>query len=276
MTKRARLALLPLLGALLLVSNAQADQFAVYSLKNDVTLAGRPNHIHYHANDFYSVYYLYMSVIRALQVDQHLSHEQIGRVINGMIKLIKDGRAAQLQVPGYPGDGPLRVTVRTDGVKKHPVLMIISNYDHRTGKTVDHGKQNDVYATFFYLVKDKLVKYEYINDRKAALKDAGQSTNNMADYYLLNERSTDDIKGKELLRAGLRTRGTPFDRFMMHLTLMEYYLLESNPLKAKATLDAAQRIMAAEHNRHMRKTMEGIFPYGSDLYRYFMGYENTV
>ena len=276
MMKRARLALFPLLGGLLFASSVQAAPFSVYSLKNDVTLAGQPNHIRYRANDFFSVYYVYMSVIRALRVDKYLSHKQIGRVINTMINLIKDGRAAQLQVPGYAGDGPLRVTVRTDGVKKRPVLIIVSNYDPRTGKTIDHGRQNAVYATFFYLVKDKLVKYEYISDKKDALKDAKQSTNNMADYCLLNESSADDAMGKEMLRAGLHKGGAPFSRFMMHLTLMEYYLLEDNPIKAKATLDAAQKIMLSEHNERTRKNMENMFPYGADLYTYFMGYEHTV
>ena len=41
-------------------------------------------------------------------------------------------------------------------------------------------------------------------------------------------------------------------------------------------LDAAQKIMLSEHNERTRKNMENMFPYGADLYTYFMGYEHTV
>jgi hypothetical protein len=273
----ARLLLFALSCFVLLPAMAQAStSYEVLALKNDKTLNGRPNRIQYQANDFYSVYYVYMNVIRALAVEQHLSSVQVRKATNRIIGLLKQGKAAQLTVPGYPGDGVLRVTVRTGDTKSgSPILLIVSNYDPRSGKTLGEKEQSNAYGTFFYLIKDKLVKYQYITNAREKLEHARQSTNNMADFYLLNEKRDDDASGKRLLIAGLGKNPGNMDRFIMQLTLMEYYLLENNTREAKASLDAAGKILATERDKNMRLNMKNILPYGEDVYSCFMSYKHS-
>jgi len=93
--------------------------------------------VDYKADDFYSVYYVYMNVIRALNVNDRLGERDIEKVIFMIIDNLKKGNVVQLQIDKYKG-GTLRVTLRSDIAPKKdkPSLWLISNYNDKTKQVV--------------------------------------------------------------------------------------------------------------------------------------------
>ncbi len=147
---------------LLPVADADAADFEVHTHEN--IFDGKLVDLKYTANDFYSTYYIYFNVIRALEVDKRLSSNEIGRVISEMIAGLKKNGMAQLTVSGYPGAEDLRVTLGTavDKKRNRPILLLVSNYDAAKKEVVAGGALNNAYATYFFLAGDKLVKYQIL------------------------------------------------------------------------------------------------------------------
>jgi len=268
-------ALIFLATLFLATANAQAADYKLQTLDNEKSATtGKPIRVKYQVNDFYSVYYTYMNVIRALGVEKHLSGNEIKQVVHGIIDQLKKQKAVQLTVSGYPGDEDLRVTVRTDYAKndKKPILWVISNYDPRTKSVVTGKAQENAYATYFYLVDTKLVKYQYVTEAKSKKEKAA---NNLADFYLLDEEKNNDASGKALLIKEINETKVSLERFLMHLTLSEYYLLENNTGKAREALDTARKMIKTERDKNTKRTMTNIFPYADDIYTYYVSYRKS-
>lgn len=258
-------------AALLLpVANVSAADFKVLTQENISN--GKRVDLKYKANNFYSTYYIYMNVIRALEIDKRLTSDEISQVISKMIVNLKENGLAQLTVSGYPGAEDLRVTLSTSYDKKNnkPILLLVSNYDPAKKVVVKGDALNNAYGTYYFLIRDKLVKYQLIVNAEEKKQAAKKSTNDLADYYLLDGDSDNDAKGKELLVNGLKKEKNVAERFMMDLTLSEYYLLEKNTREAKKVLEEAKGVANAISDDKKKKSLMNIYQYADDLYKYYM------
>ena len=178
-------------------------------------------------NDFYSVYYVYMNVIRALDVNDRLGERDIENVITLVIDNLKKNNVVQLQVDKYKGPEGLRVTLRPDFAPKSgkPILLIVSNYNVNTKRVVSGDDQKDAYGTFFYFAGDKLVKNRYVHEEKNDAELKKEPVNNRADYYLLDGDPGNDAPGMDLLTKEIEKAGDMPGRAVSYMTLSEYYLL---------------------------------------------------
>jgi hypothetical protein len=249
------------------LAEVSAADFEVLTQEN--IMDGKRVDEKYTANDFYSTYYIYLNVIRALEIEKRLSEDEIGGVIGKMIANLRKNGMTQLTMPGYSGEGNLRVSLRVYHNMKNgrPILLLVSNYDPAQKRIVTGDASNRAYATYFYLVRDKLVKYQYIANADEKKRDAQKSVNDLADYYLLDESSDDDAEGKALLINGIKKEKDDGERFIMYLTLSEYYLLENNTRDAKKALDEAGRILNASSGN---KRMQNVYGYAMDIYKYYV------
>ncbi len=229
--------------------------------------------VDYKADDFYSVYYVYMNVIRALGVSDRLGERDIGKVIFMIIDNLKKGNVVQLQIDKYKG-GTLRVTLRSDIAPKKdkPGLWIISNYNAKTKQVVSGEDQKDAYATLFYLVGNKLVKYQYAHEPKTDAELKKMSVNSLADYYLLDGDPGNDKVGRDLLITETEKPGDMPDRAMLYMTLSEYHLLAGKVESAKQSLDKAQAAMESIKDEKRRQELSRVMQYAADLYNYYVMY----
>lgn len=242
------------------------DAYRILVEKSDKNIA-------YTANDFYSVYYVYMNVIQALDINDRLGASDIEKVISLIIDNLKKRNVVQLQVDNYKG-GTLRVTVRSDISRKDekPSVWIISNYNARTKRVVSGDDQKDAYGTFFYLIGDKLVKYQRIHEPKSDDELKKMTVNSRADYYLLDGDAENDAAGKDLLIGSIEKPGEASDRAMLYMTLSEYHLLSGNVSSAKQCLDSARAIIDRLKDERSKTSLSNILKYAADLYRYYTTY----
>lgn len=228
----------------------------------------------YRANDFYSVYYLYMNVIQAVGINERIGEEEIGEIITLCIDALKKNKAVQLQIDDYHGSGTLRITVRPDIAPKgnKPVLFILSNYNAKTRRVVSGDAMKDAYGTYFYLERDKLVKYQYVHEPKTAAEIGKMSANSRADYYLLDGDAGNDRKGMKLLQDAVTNEKKHKEKAIAYLTLSEYYLLFGKPDRARECLEKARGIAGSVKDRKARRTLTALQGYASDIYTYYVKY----
>jgi len=244
--------------------------YRIYVEKSDKNVA-------YRANDFYSVYYIYMNVIRALNVNDRLGERDIEKVISLIIDNLKKRNVVQLQVDRYKGSGgTLRVTLRSDITPKEgkPSLWIISNYNARTKEVVSGDDQKDAYGTFFYFVGDKLVKYQRVHEPKSDADLKKMSVNNLADYYLLDGDPGNDEMGSDLLIKEIEKPGDMPDRAVLYMTLSEYHLLAGKAGSAKQCLDKARAIIGELKDEKKKASLSNVLKYADDLYNYYVKYRD--
>jgi hypothetical protein len=242
--------------------------YRIYAEKND-------KNAEYKVNDFYSVYYVYMNVIRALDVNDRLGGRDIENIISLIIDNLKKRNVVQLQVDNYKGsEGTLRVTLRSDIAPddKKPALWIISNYNANTKKVVSGDDQKDAYATFFYLAGDKLVKYQYVSEPKSEAELKRGSVNKRADYYLLDRDPGNDGHGRDLVTKEIEKTGDMPDRAVLYMTLSEYDLLSGKAGSAKQSLDKARAIIGSLKDEKRRSALSNVLQYADDLYKYYVKY----
>lgn len=264
---RLILIILILFSATAIYSEAHAAEYRVLSQKNDKDVA-------YQVNDFYSLYYVYFNVIQALEVERHLSADAVRKVIFDTIDNLKRQRFSQLQIrDGYKGPEPLRVTLRTDIIVKDnkPILWLISNYSHKEKAVVTGEALKHAYGTYFYLIGDKLVKYQRIKNPKTPAQLAAMSPNDRADYYLLDEKADNDQTGKQLLINALSKPAKPSEQIIMNLTLSEYHLLDGNLKGAEARIDKARDILRKIPDKE-RRQLRGVFHYAKQLVELYREY----
>jgi hypothetical protein len=106
---------------------------------------------------------------------------------------------------------------------------------------------------------------EHAEEKKRA---AQKSINDLADYYLLDADSDNDAKGKAMLIDGIKNEKDDLERFMMNLTLSEYYLLENNPREARKALDEAKGIAGSMSDAGKRPALLRIYQFADDVYKY--------
>lgn len=246
------------------------NQFKIFPLENT-------EEFNYRVNDFYSIYYVYMNVIRALKVDQRLSPQEVEKVVIKMVRTLKANKKVQLQVSGYQGGEDLRITLSITRSKKNkrPILLLVSNYDPKSETVVSSQSGKDPYATFFYFKGDKLVKYQYVDKRKTKGELKKRSVNSQADYYLLDESPGNDALGKKMLIEGIKKGGDKLKSFIMNLTLSEYYLLEGNTRKAEAALNIARKITETVGPEVNKSALLKFLSYGTDIYRLYTTLKNS-
>lgn len=250
-----------------LYSEAQAAEYRVLSQQNDRDIA-------YRANDFYSIYYLYFNLIQALDVEHHLPEKAIHEIIFDTLDNLKRQRFSQLQIrDGYPGPEPLRVTLRTDVIDgdNKPILWLISNYSLQDNAVVSGEAVKRAYGTYFYLVGDKLVKYQRLKEPRTAAQLAAMSANARADYYLLDDSADNDQAGKQLLLNALDKPANPGEQALMNLTLSQYHLLDDNLKGAEARLDRARDILR-EMPRAERRKLRVLFHHARQLVALYREY----
>jgi hypothetical protein len=230
--------------------------------------------VEYKVNDFYSVYYVYMNVIRALDVNDRLGERDIENVITLIIDNLKKNNVVQLQVDKYKGPEGLRVTLRPDFAPKagKPILLIVSNYNVNTKRVVSGDDQKDAYGTFFYFAGDKLVKNRYVHEAKNDAELKKESVNNRADYYLLDGDPGNDELGMDLLTKEIEKAGDMPGRAVSYMTLSEYYLLSGKVGSAKQCLDKARAIIEALKDKEQKASLSNVLRYANDLYKYYVKY----
>ncbi len=228
----------------------------------------------YKVNDFYSVYYVYMNVIRALDINDRLSERDIEKVISLIIDSLKKRNVVQLQIDNHKGTGTLRVTLRSDLAPKDnkPALWIISNYNAQTKRVASGDEEKDAYATFFYLVGDKLVKYQRIQEPKSEAELGKMPVNERADYYLLDADPGNDALGKDLLVKEIAKEKNAPDLAFLCMTLSEYHLLDGDVKSARQSLDKARTIIKSLKDEKRRASLSNVLQYADDLYHYYMKY----
>jgi len=262
---RLILIILVLFSVTAIYSEVHAAEYRVMSQEND-----KP--IPYRANDFYSIYYVYFNVIQALEVENHLTSDEIHKVVFETIDNLKQHRFSQLQISGYKGPEPLRVTLRTDSItdQNKPILWLISNYNHEKKAVVTGEALKHAYGTYFYLIGDKLVKYQRIKQPKTKAQIAALPANSRADYYLLDEKADNDQLGKRILINALDKPNTAqTEQVLLNLTLSQYHLLDGNLKGAEVRVDKARDILR-QMPRQERHQLRVVFHYGKelvDLYR---------
>jgi hypothetical protein len=236
-----------------------------------------PNGVALASNDFYSVYYVYMNVIRAMELDAVLSRAETEQVISRVIDTLKHGNGAQIVIPNYNGGLDLRATLRTDfQISKDniPNLLVVSNYDAKLKRAVAGDMQKDAYATYFIIADDKLIKHQYIDEPKSQADLNAMSLNNLANYYLMDMDDANDRLGKVMLERALPGEQNIINKFIMYLTLSEYHLLEGDVDKARQQLSAAEAIIDAQSDARTRQRMALLYSYASDIVYYYGKYHH--
>jgi hypothetical protein len=236
-----------------------------------------PKGVALQVNDFYSVYYVYMNVIRAMELDASLSREEIEQVITHMIDTLKRGQGVQIVIPNYNGGLDLRATLRTDfQISKDniPNLLLVTNYSANLKKAVEGDMQKDAYATYFIIDGDKLIKHQYVDEPKSQAELNAMSLNNLANYYLLDADDANDRLGKVMLERALPNEKNAIDRFIIHLTLSEYSLLEGDVEQARQQLGSAETIINAQSDARNRQRMSQLYSYASDIVYYYGKYHH--
>ena len=231
--------------------------------------------VEYKVNDFYSVYYVYMNVIRALDVNMRLGERDIEKVISLIIDNLKKRNVVQLQVDNYRGPGgALSVTLRQDIAPEgnKPILLVVSNYNAKTKRVVEGDDQKDAYATLYFFAGDKLVKNRYVFEAKSEAELKKGPVNNRADYYLLDGDPRNDALGKDLLTKEIEKPGDAPDRAVLYMTLSEYHLLAGNVGSAKQCLDKARTVIKSVKDDKARRTLANVQRYADDLYEYYVKY----
>ena len=248
-------------------SEANAAEYQVQAKQNPAKVA-------YQANDFYSLYYVYFNVIQALEVEQRLSEAAVRKVIFSTLDNLKQHRFSQLQINGYPGPEALRVTLRTDIIpnENKPILWLITNYSHQQEAVVTGEALKHAYGTYFYLIGDKLVKYQRLKQAKSQAQLATLPVNAQADYYLLDASPENDHTGKQLLLDALNEPASQDDRIIMNLTLSQYHLLDANLKGAEARIDKARDLLR-EMNRSQRRRLRGLFHHANQLVKLYGAYQ---
>ncbi len=245
-----------------------SGDYRVYTGKSD-------KNADYKINDFYSVYYVYMNVIRALDINDRLGERDIAHIITLIIDNLKKRKLVQLQIDHYKGSKEtLRVTLRSDidPDKAKPTLWILSNYNASTKQVVSGDDQKDAYATFFYLMGDKLVKYQRVHKPKSEAELKAGSVNSRADYYLLDGDSGNDALGMKLLIQEIEKPGDAPDRPLLYMTLSEYYLLSGDVKNAKQCLDKARAVIRGLNDGQRKSDLLNVMRYCDDLYDYYVKY----
>ena len=258
---------LVLFSATALYSEAYAAEYRVLSQTNDADIA-------YQANDFYSIYYLYFNLIQALDVERHLPGKAVREIIFETLDNLKRQRFSQLQIrDAYAGPEPLRVTLRTDIIAgdNKPILWLISNYSLKEQAVVTGKAARHAYGTYFYLIGDKLVKYQRVREPKTAEQLAAMSANARADYYLLDESADNDQAGKQLLLNALDNPASQGEAVILNLTLSQYHLLDGNLKGANARLDRA-RDSLREMSRTERRKLRILFHHAKQLVALYTEY----
>ncbi len=228
----------------------------------------------YKVNDFYSVYYVYMNVIRALNINDRLSEREIEKVMSLIIDNLKKRNVVQLQIDNHKGTGTLRVTLRSDLAPKDnkPALWIISNYNAQTKRVASGDEEKNAYATFFYLMGDKLVKYQRITEPKSEAELGKMPINERADYYLLDVDPGNDALGKDLLVKEIGKEKNAPELAFLCMTLSEYRLLDGDVKSARQSLDKARAIIKSLKDEKRRASLSNVLQYADDLYHYYMKY----
>lgn len=228
----------------------------------------------YRVNDFYSVYYIYMNVIRAIDLTDRLGDRDIEKLISLIIDNLKKRNVVQLQIDNYKGSGTLRVTLRSDLAPRdgEPALWVLSNYHAQTKRVVSGDEEKDAYATFFYLMGDKLVKYQRIQEPKSEAELKKMPVNDRADYYLLDAVPENDEIGKDLLVKEIgREKDAPVLAFL-YMTLSEYHLLDGDVKSARQSLDKARTIINSLVDEKRRASLSKVLQHADDVYRYYIRY----
>ncbi|MBD3670149.1 MAG: hypothetical protein HUJ29_05185 [Gammaproteobacteria bacterium] len=229
------------------------------------------------SQDFYSVYYIYTSVIRALELDAVLSRNETETVIRRVIDTLKQGNAIQLIVPHFKGGFDLRVTLRTDfqiSKDTNANLLIVSNYDPRLNRTVTGDNQKDAYATYFLMAADKLIKHQYVDRQMSPTELNALSLNALADYYLFDADPANDQLGRVMLVKAIPRVADDAEKFLMYLTLSHYELLAANPDEARVQLAHAEAIINAQRDARLRQKMSQLYSYAGDILYYYNQYHH--
>jgi len=248
-------------------------QKANYHIKTIAT----PKGVALEVNDFYSVYYIYMNVIRAMDLDASLSRDEIEQAIPNILNTLKQGKGVQIIVPNYNGGLDLRATLRTDfqiSKDNFPNLLIVTNYDAKLKHAVEGDMQKDAYATYFVIADDKLIKHQFIDEPKSQAELNAMSINDLANYYLLDPDEANDNLGKVMLERALPNQKNAVDQFIMYLTLSEYDLLQAKTELAQQRLASAEAIINAQSDARIRQHMSQLYSYASDIVYYYSQYHH--
>lgn len=201
-------------------------------------------------NLFYPSYYLYISMIMKLELDNFIDKQELKAILKTSIKMLSLSRAVQLTVPDYRGGKDLEITItptRLKGNEKYVTIIFLTNYNAKTKSIIEKGDDMKyAFAQLFVVYDNKWVKVtnEYSEEKESELKGE-DNLNNLADFYLLDERSDNDSEIEGLLLKDIAENEDELTRCVASFTLAEYYVMQKEFNKAAEQIEKATALLEA-------------------------------
>jgi hypothetical protein len=127
-------------------------------------------------------------------------------------------------------------------------VLILSNYDLKIKDVLPldtpKEKRKDCFTAVYLIAGDKLVNenHFYSKEVEDALKSSGD-LNNLADFYLFDERTDNDPLIEDILAKAFMTGKKPEEKLQTSILLSLYYMMERKLDLAGSALDSAKAIL---------------------------------
>lgn len=127
-------------------------------------------------------------------------------------------------------------------------VLVTSNYDVTKQRLLRDGENpRNTYAVIYYIIGDKLVRYDQVHNDEVFQAHA-DNNNNIADMYLFDERPENDESIEGLLLKDLQNDSLGDNHVLIAwVTLAQYYTLKGEQNKAATAVDKARELSTKEN-----------------------------
>lgn len=196
----------------------------------------------YQLNPYYFLHYLYTDVLEFFDLVDQLDLQTKIEIFEKIFNNLGEDYPAGLVIKFAGWDEPLRVSYRIFANESSRSILMTTNFNLEQEKTLKRHTL-DCYARGYYIFGDKLVNLNYLFSEKkeeALLSDL----NNLADFYIFDERVDNDHMIEVLLLAHINSDEPPVGKFIGYLTLAQYYMVINELDQAQKTLAEAEVLFA--------------------------------
>lgn len=219
--------------ALSTCASAQIEYIG-FSLPEDAS-SGTP----YQLEPYFFLHYFYVDVLYFFdlldKVDLQTKMEMFAKILNN----IREDYPVELVIKFDDWDEPLRVSYRVFASEGRQIVFMTTNFDLENQETLP-AYTWECYAHIYYIFGDKLVNNYYLFSEE---KEEVHMTdlNDLADFYIFDERVDNDHLIEDLLLAHINAGDEPLvSRFVGYLTLTQYYMVINELEKAGKRLAEAE------------------------------------
>jgi hypothetical protein len=222
----------------------------------------------YKWNYAYPAYYLRYSLVAVFSVDKIIPAAELIAIEKDAIYALSQGKRVKLLVRDYQDGkditfvmGPFLLANGQDTNS----LLFFCNYDFTTKKVVNVKTEmtGREYAVALNTINEKLVKLTKMYSEKAE-KDlvAAGNPNNLADFYIYDERDDNDAQVEGLIAKDLELHSATDDKNLRSksvamATYAEYCIIHGNFPKAKELLaSAAATLSAAKEKSNVDRAIQ--------------------